>query len=85
MPKNVGVLVMVLNCTLLNVLICGCIDCKIMHVLYNINNGIGRFCTDADDVSLMKTMVCVIMLPEAVTLRAYNVDVTVSDPTEGNE
>jgi hypothetical protein len=29
--------------------------------------------------------VCVIMLPEAVTLRAYNVDVTVSDPTEGNE
>jgi hypothetical protein len=58
MPKNVGVLIMVLNCILLNVFICGCIDCKFVHGLYNINNGIGRFFTDADDVSLIKTMVC---------------------------
>jgi hypothetical protein len=58
MPKNVGVLIIVLNCTLLNVFTCGCIDCKIMRVLFYVNNGIGRFCTDADDVSLIKTMVC---------------------------
>jgi hypothetical protein len=31
---------------------------KIMHSLYNINNGIRRFSTDADDFSLIKTMVC---------------------------
>jgi hypothetical protein len=58
MLKNVGVLIMVLNCTLLNVFICGYIDCKNMNGLNNIKYGIGRFCTDAGDIILIKTMVC---------------------------
>jgi hypothetical protein len=49
---------MVLNCSLLNVFILGCINYKNMHGLNNIKYGIWCFCTDADDAISVKTLAC---------------------------
>jgi hypothetical protein len=37
MPKYVGVLIIVMDCILINAVFGGCIDCKNMHCMNNIN------------------------------------------------